>query len=59
MDFREVVDYGLKKLDIKADKGQEVATLKGYLSATSKVVHTDVAMDAGITKGKKSFYDNF
>lgn len=59
MDFREVVDYGLKKLDIKADKGQELATLKGYLSATSKVVHTDVAMDAGITKGKKSFYDNF
>jgi hypothetical protein len=59
MDFKEVVDYGLKKLDIKADKGQELATLKGYLSATSKVVHTDVAMDAGISKGKKSFYDNF
>ena len=59
MDFKEVVSYGLKKLDIKADKGQELATLKGYLSATSKVVHTDVAMDAGITKGKKSFYDNF
>ena len=59
MDLKEVVSYGLKKLDIKADKGQELATLKGYLSATSKVVHTDVAMDAGITKGKKSFYDNF
>ena len=60
MDFRDVVDYGLKKLDIKADKGQELATLKGYLAGSSKLSHAVVAMDNNNTKkDKKSFYDNF
>ena len=45
MDFKEVVAYGLDKIDIKADKGQELATLKGYLAATSKVSHSVVSMD--------------
>jgi monoamine oxidase len=51
MDFREVVDYGLKKLDIKADKGQEVATLNGYLAGSSKVNNT-LAMDSQIQNSK-------
>ena len=45
MDFKEVVAYGLDKIDIKADKGQELATLKGYLAASSKVSHSVVSMD--------------
>ena len=45
MDFKEVVAYGLDKIDIKADKGQELATLKGYLAASSKVSHNAVSMD--------------
>ena len=60
MDFKEVVAYGLDKIDIKADKGQELATLKGYLAATSKVSHNAVSMDNKESKkDKKSFYDNF
>lgn len=51
MDFREVVDYGLKKLDVKADKGQELATLKGYLAGSSKVNNT-VAMDSQVQNSK-------
>ena len=59
MDFKEVVDYGLKKLDIKADKGQELATLKGYLSATSKVSHAVVAMDNKESSVFKPSFDIF
>jgi len=51
MDFKEVVSYGLKKLDIKADKGQELATLKGYLAGSSKVNNT-VAMDSKVQNSK-------
>jgi monoamine oxidase len=51
MDFKEVVSYGLNKLDIKADKGQELATLKGYLAGSSKVNNT-VAMDSQIQNSK-------
>lgn len=47
MDLKDVVSYGLKKLDIKADKGQELATLKGYLAGSSKVNNT-VAMDSQV-----------
>ena len=60
MDFKEVVAYGLDKIDIKADKGQELATLKGYLAATSKSSNDVVSMDNKESKkDKKSFYDNF
>tara|TARA_R110001606_G_scaffold141321_2_gene280505 strand:- start:29780 stop:30847 length:1068 start_codon:yes stop_codon:yes gene_type:complete len=51
MDFREVVGYGLKKLNIKADKGQGLATLKGYLAGSSKVNNT-VAMDSQVQNSK-------
>jgi hypothetical protein len=51
MDLKEVVSYGLKKLDIKADKGQEIATLKGYLAGSSKVNNT-VAMDSQFQNSK-------
>jgi len=51
MDLKDVVSYGLKKLDIKADKGQELATLKGYLAGSSKVNNT-VAMDSQVQNSK-------
>lgn len=40
MDLKEVVSYGLDKLELKADEGQELATLNGYLAGAGKVVES-------------------
>ena len=45
MDLKGVVNYGLKKLDLKAEQGAELATLNGYLAGVSKSPQA-VAMDS-------------
>jgi len=43
MDLEGVTRYGLKKLKLEAEKGQELATLKGYLKGAG---HSEVAYAA-------------
>lgn len=40
MDLQGVVEYGLKKLELTADKGHELATLNGYLAGARVSVAT-------------------
>lgn len=48
MGLSDVVRYGLKKLDLKATKGQEEATLRGYLAGAKKATRVG-AMDSKIS----------
>lgn len=43
MTILQVAEYGIKKLGIKAPKGQEVATLNGYLTALESAPEKTVA----------------
>jgi len=45
MGLDEVAKYGVKKLGLQASKGQEIATLNGYLAASS-VKKQSVSMDS-------------
>ena len=45
MGLDEVAQYGVKKLGLQAPKGQEIATLNGYLAASS-VKKSSVSMDS-------------
>lgn len=51
MGLSDVVRYGLQKLDLKAQKGQEEATLRGYLAGAKKVTRVG-AMDSKISSTK-------
>ena len=54
--FDEVVAYGCEKLGIKAEKGQEAATLTGYLLAKpTRTPAATVALDAAATPKAGSF----
>lgn len=57
MDLKGVVSYGLKKLDLTADKGQEMATLNGYLAATKSVKSN--GMDSNVQKNENVSFDIF
>lgn len=54
MGLSDVVRYGLQKLDLKAQKGQEEATLRGYLAGAKKISRGG-AMDSKINSTKNIF----
>ena len=56
MEFHEVVSYGIDKLEIKADKGHELSSLKGFLAGTKSVSGNVIAMD---TKQNVAFVPSF
>lgn len=54
--YAEVVAYGCEKLGIKAEKGQEAATLTGYLQAKPAALPSRVAADAAEPSRKEGSF---
>lgn len=58
--LNEVAEYGVEKLGIKCEKGQEKIALDGFFhNRVAPSQETGYALDGGAAGGKKSFLENF
>lgn len=51
----DVAKYGVEKLELECEDGQELSTLKGYLAAADKIAPATVANDSANKKAKGDF----
>ena len=61
MTEKEIAKYACDKLELGAEEGQEVATLKGFLQGIkkNKVVVTMKAEDSDVNVAEDKSFDNY